>query len=230
MNPNLMEQFLGPSSDFFRFNTNDINILVTPIDKKTSLLTKRNVFRTTATTSSATLAVLNSSLACSTLSSFCAQLEPATTPPEASLAPPKPVNTTTTTTANKVPIAETNTTKSLVSASTPKLSLKDKYKHVKSTIPPPRAVNPSAAHKSSRPIAQLRSKSSNSIKDSVARRRPIDFASESAMSFNCHKTLSNENICLDESIYNDENSNADCDEELNCSSVYEDNNHEVSCK
>lgn len=39
-----MEQFLGPSNQFFRFNSNDINVLVTPIEKKTCLLTKRNVF------------------------------------------------------------------------------------------------------------------------------------------------------------------------------------------
>lgn len=44
MNPNLMEQFLGPSTQFFRFNANDINVLVTPIEKKTCLLTKRNGF------------------------------------------------------------------------------------------------------------------------------------------------------------------------------------------
>lgn len=44
MNPNLMEQFLGPSTQYFRFNSNDINVLVTPIEKKTCLLTKRNVF------------------------------------------------------------------------------------------------------------------------------------------------------------------------------------------
>ena len=44
MNPNLMEQFLGPSKQFFRFNSNDINVLVTPIEKKTCILTKRNVF------------------------------------------------------------------------------------------------------------------------------------------------------------------------------------------
>ena len=45
MNPNLMEQFLGPSTQFFRFNSNDI--IVTPTDKKTCLLTKRNVIATT---------------------------------------------------------------------------------------------------------------------------------------------------------------------------------------
>lgn len=51
MNPNLMEQFLGPSTQFFRFNSNDINVVVTPIDKKTCLLTKRNVIATTVPTS-----------------------------------------------------------------------------------------------------------------------------------------------------------------------------------
>ncbi len=196
-----MEQFLGPSSDFFRFNTNDINILVTPIDKKTSLLTKRNVIRTTATTSSAALAVLNNSLTCSTLSSFCSPPEPEV------VAPPK-----------------LEASKKLSSASTPKLSLKDKYKHVKSTIPPPRPVNPPAKARS-----QLRSKSSNNIKDMIVK----DLHSESTMSFNYNKsnmnnkTLSNENV-LDESIYND--SNADNDE-FNTSSVYEDKtNDQVSCK
>jgi hypothetical protein len=54
MNPNLMEQFLGPSTQFFRFNANDINVLVTPIDKKTCLLTKRNVIATSAAATSAT--------------------------------------------------------------------------------------------------------------------------------------------------------------------------------
>ena len=46
MNPNLMEQFLGPSTQFFCFNQNEINVVATPIDKKTCLLTKRNVFST----------------------------------------------------------------------------------------------------------------------------------------------------------------------------------------
>jgi hypothetical protein len=50
MNPNLLEQFLGPSTQFFCFNSNDINVLVTPIDKKTCLLTKRNVITTTKST------------------------------------------------------------------------------------------------------------------------------------------------------------------------------------
>jgi hypothetical protein len=50
MNPSLMEQFLGPSAQFFRFNSNDINVVVTPIEKKTCLLTKRNLIATTATT------------------------------------------------------------------------------------------------------------------------------------------------------------------------------------
>lgn len=43
-----MEQFLGPSTQFFRFNANDLNVLVTPIEKKTCLLTKRNVYSTAA--------------------------------------------------------------------------------------------------------------------------------------------------------------------------------------
>jgi hypothetical protein len=55
MNPNLMEQFLGPSTQFFRFNSNDISVVVTPIEKKTCLLTKRNVIATTSTTSAATV-------------------------------------------------------------------------------------------------------------------------------------------------------------------------------
>lgn len=59
MNPNLMEQFLGPSTQFFRFNSNDINVVVTPIDKKTCLLTKRNLIATTATTSAVLAAVNN---------------------------------------------------------------------------------------------------------------------------------------------------------------------------
>ena len=42
-----MEQFLGPSAQFFRFNTNDASLVVTPIEKKTCLLTKRNVITTT---------------------------------------------------------------------------------------------------------------------------------------------------------------------------------------
>lgn len=61
MNPNLMEQFLGPSTQFFRFNSNDINVVVTPIDKKTCLLTKRNLIATTATTNAALAAVQNES-------------------------------------------------------------------------------------------------------------------------------------------------------------------------
>ncbi len=58
MNPNLMERFLGPSTDFFLFNQNDANISVTPIEKKTCLLTKRNVIATTIATSAA-LKVIN---------------------------------------------------------------------------------------------------------------------------------------------------------------------------
>jgi hypothetical protein len=60
MNPNLLEQFLGPSAQFFCFNTNDyMNELVSPTEKKTSLLTKRNIFvggnsGTTTTTTPAT--------------------------------------------------------------------------------------------------------------------------------------------------------------------------------
>ncbi|CAF0708573.1 unnamed protein product [Brachionus calyciflorus] len=46
MNPNLMEQFLGPSTQFFCFNQNEINVVATPIDRKTCLLTKRNIFTT----------------------------------------------------------------------------------------------------------------------------------------------------------------------------------------
>ncbi len=42
MNPNLIEQFLGPSTQFFCFNTNDYTSLVSANEKKTSLLTKRN--------------------------------------------------------------------------------------------------------------------------------------------------------------------------------------------
>lgn len=51
-----MERFLGPSTDFFLFNQNDVS--VAPIDKKTCLLTKRNVIATTQATSAA-LAVIN---------------------------------------------------------------------------------------------------------------------------------------------------------------------------
>jgi hypothetical protein len=42
MNPNLIEQFLGPSTQFFCFNTNDYTSLVSANEKKTSLLTKHN--------------------------------------------------------------------------------------------------------------------------------------------------------------------------------------------
>jgi len=59
MNPSLMEQFLGPSTQFFRFNSNDINVVVSPIEKKTCLLTKRNLIATTTTTA-ACLAVASS--------------------------------------------------------------------------------------------------------------------------------------------------------------------------
>lgn len=52
MNPNLMEQFLGPSTQFFRFNTNEINVVATPTDKKTCLLTKRNVITGTSSNNS----------------------------------------------------------------------------------------------------------------------------------------------------------------------------------
>ena len=44
MNPNLMEQFLGPSTQFFCFNQNEVNVVASPMDKKTCLMTKRNVF------------------------------------------------------------------------------------------------------------------------------------------------------------------------------------------
>lgn len=56
MDQSLMERFLGPSTDFFLFNQNDVS--VAPIDKKTCLLTKRNVIATTQATSAA-LAVIN---------------------------------------------------------------------------------------------------------------------------------------------------------------------------
>jgi hypothetical protein len=46
MNPNLIEQFLGPSTQFFCFNTNDYTSLVSANEKKTSLLTKRNRLKT----------------------------------------------------------------------------------------------------------------------------------------------------------------------------------------
>jgi hypothetical protein len=57
MNPNLMEQFLGPSTQFFRFNSNDISVVVTPMEKKTCLLTKRNVIATTSTTNATVRAI-----------------------------------------------------------------------------------------------------------------------------------------------------------------------------
>ncbi len=53
-----MERFLGPSADFFLFNQNDANP-VTPIEKKTCLLTKRNVIATTIATSAALKAINN---------------------------------------------------------------------------------------------------------------------------------------------------------------------------
>ena len=59
MNPSLMERFLGPSTDFFLFNQNDANISVTPIEKKTCLLTKRNVIATTIATTAALAAINN---------------------------------------------------------------------------------------------------------------------------------------------------------------------------
>lgn len=69
MNPNLMEQFLGPSTQFFRFNSNDINVVATPNDKKTCLITKRNLiskFSNSNSNSSSNLSssnrLLNSSL------------------------------------------------------------------------------------------------------------------------------------------------------------------------
>lgn len=59
MNPSLIERFLGPSTDFFLFNQQDANISVTPIEKKTCLLTKRNVIATTIATSAALAAINN---------------------------------------------------------------------------------------------------------------------------------------------------------------------------
>ncbi len=56
MDQSLMERFLGPSTEFFLFNQNDVS--VAPIDKKTCLLTKRNVIATTQATSAA-LAIIN---------------------------------------------------------------------------------------------------------------------------------------------------------------------------
>lgn len=54
-----MERFLGPSTEFFLFNQNDANVSVTPIDKKTCLLTKRNVIATTIATTAALAAINN---------------------------------------------------------------------------------------------------------------------------------------------------------------------------
>jgi hypothetical protein len=215
MNPNLLEQFLGPSSDFFRFNTNDINILVTPIDKKTSLLTKRNIIRTT--TNSATLAVLNQSLTCATLNDYSTQPDAV----ERASLDNKSNNWNTTNSSS-------NANRPLASASASKISLKDKYKHVKSTIPPPRPVNPAPATKPTK--NQLRSKSSNNIKDMIVKDADADDSivtvahNESCMSFSGgnKKTLSSENI-FNESICNDENEN-NFDENcpLNCSTVFGD--------
>ena len=78
MNPNLMEQFLGPSTQFFRFNQNDVNIAVTPIDKKTCLLTKRNVIATTLATSAALAAINNANNMSSSGSSSQANYVPST--------------------------------------------------------------------------------------------------------------------------------------------------------
>ena len=80
MNPNLMEQFLGPSTQFFRFNQNDVNIAVTPIDKKTCLLTKRNVIATTLATSAALAAInnANNNMSSSSNSSSQANYVPST--------------------------------------------------------------------------------------------------------------------------------------------------------
>ena len=150
MNPNLLEQFLGPSTDFFRFNTNDINILVTPIEKKTSMLTKRNLITTTSSASSAALAVLNNSS----------------------------VNYSNKTAA----VADANTR--LSSSSTSKLSLKDKYKHIKSTIPPARPTY------SKNVKNQLRSKSNNNIKDIIIKNDCREFLSSSV----CNRTFSAEDL------------------------------------
>lgn len=65
MNPNLLEQFLGPSAQFFCFNTNDyMNDLVSSNDKKTSLLTKRNILvggNTTGSSNSSSSTLTNNS-------------------------------------------------------------------------------------------------------------------------------------------------------------------------
>ena len=125
MNPNLLEQFLGPTADFFRFNTNDINILVTPMERKTSMLTKRNLITSTGS-SAVALAALNATTTAS-------------------------LNNT----SEQRVVDGDQVNNRLSSSSSPKLSLKDKYKHVKSTIPPARPPTTASNNLSSSSTTRL---------------------------------------------------------------------------
>jgi hypothetical protein len=147
MNPNLIEQFLGPSSDFFHFNQNDINILVTPIDRKTSLLTKRNLITTGAPASSNN----NSDNNNNAKTILRASLENNYPSPIPKIDLNNSLND------SRIEKNGSNRNRTLSSSSTSKL--KDKYKHIKSTIPPPRPASASHTNQKNR----LKSKSNTHI-------------------------------------------------------------------
>jgi len=152
MNPNLLEQFLGPSTQFFCFNSNDINVLVTPIDKKTCLLTKRNVITTTKSTN------LKSSSSYAEKSRSTTRLNSSNVTKSADL--------------NSSFSSTTSVSTAKINQSTPKLARKNSFRTTKITIKEDKKIKPIELDKDdstiitdNKSIVDLKDEANKSIND-----------------------------------------------------------------